>query len=68
MNAYIYRAALHCEECAMQIRHTLRYQPRENPLTSEGYDYVRRACKDALGDFARKHWAPFYGIDGRLTQ
>jgi hypothetical protein len=35
MNAYIYRAALYCEECAMQIRHTLRYQPREVVIDRE---------------------------------
>lgn len=42
----------HCDQCGVFL---------ENPLTSDGYDYVRAALKDALGqDFAREYWEPFY--------
>lgn len=38
----------------------------ENPLTSEGLEYVEQACKDALAEdresVALDIWAPFYGI------
>jgi len=47
----------HCDECGVFL---------ENPLTSDGTEYVEEACKATLkrdGDsVALSVWAPFYGI------
>lgn len=49
----------HCDHCNTFL---------ENPLTSEGYDYVQEACADDMGagrlpTVALTEWAPFYGIE-----
>src|SRR5215468_673162 len=101
MNAYLYQAALYCEECAQSLRADLRaftgpldreesdrwpigpYAdgggeadcPQhcdhcltflENPLTTDGWTYVREAITEAVcaGRYdlvACTEWAPFYG-------
>lgn len=109
MKAYVYRAALLCEECGADARHRLTVAGKapadpadeysydsdrfpkgpfsdgggeadgpqhcddcarflENPLTSDGYAYVREiVTRDTeLGStstIALSQWAPFYGID-----
>lgn len=107
MDAYMYRAALLCEECGRKVREELTaagkapddvddmcsydsdHFPKgpfadgggeadcpqhcdacgvflENPLTSNGVEYVEEACKESLkrhGDsVALDVWAPFYEI------
>ena len=98
MDAYIYTAALLCEECASLVRQELGEKnvsdtgdsddypqgpydngggeadtPQhcdschlflENPLTSEGCDYVRRAVGVCGGKPSRvvKGWQEFYGV------
>jgi hypothetical protein len=47
----------HCDACRVFL---------ENPLTSDGWEYVREAITDAVADgrydsVACTEWAPFYG-------
>ncbi len=49
----------HCDDCGVFL---------ENPLTSDGYDYVREAIADArkskrTDSVALTEWAPFYDLD-----
>lgn len=45
----------HCDTCGLFL---------ENPLTSDGYEYVRERVEDSPADsVARTTWAPFYGIE-----
>ena len=104
MNAYMYQAALYCEDCGEAIREQLskadpgKLQPSlehtydsddypkgpyidgggesdwpqhcdscgtflENPLTSDGYEYVAEAL--ARGGEVAELWADYYGVEGR---
>lgn len=51
----------HCDTCGKFL---------ENPLTSDGIDYVRAAVQEARRSLHVRHsvaldeWAPFYGLDG----
>jgi hypothetical protein len=98
MDAYLYRSALYCEDCAQQIKDALGYRfegvseydydsdeyPKgpfsdgggesdtpghcdrcgvflENPLTSDGYTYVRQAVSEATGNpEVLREWREFY--------
>ncbi len=44
----------HCDGCGMFL---------ENPLTSDGYEYIAEAV--ARGGDVAELWADFYGIEGR---
>jgi hypothetical protein len=99
MDAYVYCAAMYCEECAMLIRQELSEaggvdhqdtdtwpqgpyddgggeadSPQhcdtcqvflENPLTTEGYEYVREAIEEESGAVIEQ-WHDFYGGDTEL--
>jgi len=101
MDAYIFRAALLCEDCAQHVREGLHVEllaladqdgnsdmapqgpyadgggeadaPQhcdhcgtflQNPLTSEGYDYVRDMASDKTSHSSVvSEWVAFYEID-----
>lgn len=95
MDAYIYQAALLCEECAEACREKMDREGNnpdcfpdgpyvdgggesdspehcdcchaflENPLTTDGMEYVRSACLErdpTERNLATTVWAPFYGV------